>query len=155
MAPHAKTVWNAGDVISALKLNNGEAQYDDVCSPGTVLNAPEFKNYMTTVQTVLISSGVLTVDLSLGCEVIVNLNANITSIVFLNYPTATKVTTVTFWFYGDGAVRTITWPASFHWTDAAAPPMTGTLNKVDMITARTRNGGTSWFPALYGRNMSA
>lgn len=149
---YSKTVWSTGDIISAVKMNNLETQFDDVVGAGTVLTAPELKNYIEPFNSASISSGVLTLDLSLGSEFTVSLNANITSITFSNYPSSTKVTTVTIRFTADGTVRTITWPSSFKWAAAAPPTMTGTNLKVDTITARTYDGGTTWYPAVYTQN---
>jgi hypothetical protein len=133
-------------------LKTSIADDGTLASTGGIVAKPEIKNYVETVNAAAIAVGVLALDLSLGCEFTVSLNAAITSITFSNYPSASKVTTVTIRFTADGTVRAIAWPAAFKWPGASAPTMTGTLNKVDIITARTYDGGTTWYPAIYGQN---
>lgn len=94
----------------------------------------------------------LTLDLSTGCEFAVSLNANITKLTITNIPTSSNITTLTIRFTADGTQRTIIWPTSFRWGSAVAPVMTLTSTKVDIITARTYDGGTSWFPTAYTQN---
>ena len=138
------------DDLAVLKTSIAD---DGTINPSVLLTKPELKNYFETKNTVAIAAGVLSLDLSLGCEFDVTLNANITSITFSNYPSSTKWTTVTIRFTADGTIRTITWPAAFHWASGTTPSMTGTNAKVDIITARTPDGGTNWYPAVYGQNM--
>lgn len=99
-----------------------------------------------------VSYGVLTLDLSAGCEFDVALNAAINAIAIQNVPSTTKVTTLTVRFTADGTLRTITWPTAFKWSGGTAPTMTSTNTKLDIITARTYDGGTTWLPAMYTQN---
>jgi hypothetical protein len=105
-----------------------------------------------TTNAATITANVLTLDLQTGCEFTIALTAAITTVTITNVPSTSKVTTVTMRFTADGTVRAITWPASFKWAGATAPTMTGTLNKVDILTARTYDGGTTWFAAIYTQN---
>lgn len=100
----------------------------------------EIRSYTQTIVAPAIVAGVLTLDLSLGIEFDVSLNANITSIVLTNVPSATKVVTITIRFTADGTARTITWPAAWRWADGLAPTMTATAGKADIISARAYNG---------------
>lgn len=122
---------------------------DQVPIAGIILNRPELRNYVETVIAAAIAANVLTLNLQNGAEFTTSLNANVNTLTIQNVPSTTAVTTLTIRFTADGTVRTITWPASFKWGGGSAPTMTGTLNKVDILTARTYDGGTTWYPAIY------
>lgn len=116
-----------------------------------VLTSPELTNYSETESAASISAGVLALDLASGNHFAVSLNANITSITFANVPPAGKAAAITLIFTADGTARTITWPSAVKWPSAAAPTMTSTDGKVDIITLYTVTGGTTWYGVVGGQ----
>ena len=99
-----------------------------------------------------ISAGTLTLDLGAAAMFLVNLNANITSLVLQNVP-STGGAVASIRFTADGTQRTISWPASFRWGGAGAPTMTSTNGKVDWVQFITVNGGTTWDAFANGQNF--
>ena len=107
---------------------------------------------MESKATGTISAGAITVDYTAAAVFAVSLNAAITSFTISNpSPTGTHCA-VTFIFTADGTVRAITWPTGTVWPAGTAPTMTGTLNKRDVITLFTFDGGTIWYGVVVGQN---
>jgi hypothetical protein len=110
-----------------------------------VTNEAGFGIPVETKQAPTITAGTLTLDLSTGTLFYVSLNSNITSLVFTNVPTSPKVYSFVLQFVADGTLRTISWPASVRWGLAGVPVPTSTLNKIDVISLLTHDGGANWF----------
>lgn len=147
--------WSTGDFVK-ITGSNSTPSIDGVRQI-TVIDATHFSvavNVTVAGTAGTVSRSLLSLDLSSGCEFDVALNSDITQFAFTNVPSTTKVTTVTIRFTADGTLRTITWPTTWKWPAAAPPPMTSTNAKVDVVTARTYDGGvTAWYPAFFGQNM--
>lgn len=111
------------------------------------------KTYEETSSSPTISAGTLTLDLSGATLFKVSLNANITTLTINNPATTGFVSTFVIEFTADGTARTVAWPASFKWPGGTAPTLTSTNNKIDVITAYTTNGGTTWIAFITGQNI--
>ena len=49
--------------------------------------------------------------------------------------------------------RLITWPASVKWAGAAAPTLTTTADRFDVLAFSTVDGGTRWFGFVAGQDF--
>ena len=99
-----------------------------------------------TVRELTITGGVLTIDLAgARTDFQVSHTANITSIVYQNFPAAGTMKTWTIRFIGTGTARTIAWPTTAPVTahnGGTAPTIASTTGKVTTITQYTTDGGT-------------
>ena len=104
------------------------------------------ENGYQTVRELTISGGVLTIDLAgARTDFQVSHTANITSIVYQNFPPAGTMKTWTIRFIGTGTARTVAWPTSAPVTahnGGTAPTIASTTGKVTTITQYTTDGGT-------------
>lgn len=119
------------------------------------LERPQMKNYTETLVTVT-ATATTTLDISSGNVFALAQAASITTLTITNIPTTGTVCSITIIRTHDNSATswTITWPAAFKWASASAPTLTQTANSVDIITAITRDGGTTWFAFAAGLNMS-
>lgn len=100
-----------------------------------------------------ISAGALTLDVSNGSVFDVSLSESITSLTISGMFTSGVATNFTLIFTGDGTSRSVTWPASVRWAYGAPPALTSTLNKKDVFTFMTVDGGTTWLAVISGQNF--
>ena len=114
------------------------------------------KRYHETVSTVTISSGTATFSIVNGNVFNLTHDANITTVNVTNPASSGTETSITIIRTKDNSAttRTIVWPAAFIWPGGTEPTLTQTANAVDIITAFTTNGGTSYFAFSVGLNMS-
>lgn len=114
----------------------------------------DFYTYTETRATPSISAGSLTLDLATATFFgPVALNANISTLTLSNAPASGKLGAFTVAFQADGTLRTITWPASVKWPGGAAPTMTSTNGKIDVITLITVDGCTSYLGFVAGQSF--
>jgi hypothetical protein len=99
-----------------------------------------------------ISAGTLTIDLSTATIFNVSVNANITTFTISN-AASSKAQAFTLFLKGNGTGYTQTWGTSVKWAGGTAPTLTTTLNKTDVITFVTNDGGTTWFAFVGGQNF--
>jgi hypothetical protein len=132
------------DLTKARDLIGGTVSGDYVWAD-KVLSRAELKDYAETNTAPAIAANVLTLDLELGNVFSVALNAAITTLTISNPPASGKAGSFSVLFTADGTVRAITWPASVKWSNGAAPTMTGTNGKVDIVSMLTVDGGTTWY----------
>jgi len=114
---------------------------------------PTLRSYSETKTAPSIATGVLTLDLSLGNHFQASLNANITTLTISNIPASGKAASFVLVLVADGTLRTVAWPAAVKWADATAPTMTSTLNKTDVFSFLSYDGGTSWLGFIMGQNL--
>lgn len=95
-----------------------------------------------TPVTVPIVGGVLTIDLSLGADFRVPLNANISSMVYQNFPVAPEAKAWTVRFFGDGTARTVNWNAAVKHNGGTTPTIATINGKMTTFTQMTEDGGT-------------
>jgi hypothetical protein len=98
-----------------------------------------------------ISSGTLTLDLSLGTIFNVTLNANVTSFSITNTPTGSSAVTIV--FTADGTPRAVAWGASVLWPSGNAPLLTSTNGKKDVFSLITLDSGTNWYGFVGGQDL--
>ena len=126
--------------------------FDKVTSKLTV-NSLQLKSYTDTASSPTISGGTLTLDLNIASVFEVSLNANITTLTINNAASAGLVSSFVLELIADGTARSVTWPASFRWPSGIAPNLTSTNNKMDVITAYTTDGGTTYIAFVTGQNI--
>lgn len=104
------------------------------------------QSYLEVTQSVSAST-TTTIDVTLGQMILLSHGTNITTLSFTNVPsTSNRTFSITIERTKDNSAtaRSITWPSSFKWASGTAPTLTSTANAVDIITAYTRDGGTTW-----------
>jgi hypothetical protein len=113
------------------------------------------KRYHETVVTVD-ASATTTLDISSGNVFDLAHDIDITTLNVTNPAATGTLTSITIIRTKDnnGTTRLITWPAAFKWAGDTEPTLTQTANAVDVITAFTKDGGTTWFAFAAGLNMS-
>jgi hypothetical protein len=99
-----------------------------------------------------ISGGALQLDLSAAGVFYVNLNSSITTFSFTNVQSVGS-SACTLIFTADGTPRTVTWGDSILWPSATAPTLTSVVNKQDIFSFITLNGGTSWYGFVGGQAL--
>lgn len=154
----ASAVFGSG-IIGTAFLGSGLAGADTLLhgdsSWSNLLHAFEAKGYFETLQTVAPVAGVVTIDLSLGNNILIQLTANVTSIIFNNPAVSGKAQGFVIELEQDATGgRTVTgWPASVDWgTGVSAPTISAGANKSDFITFLTRNAGTVYRAFVAGQN---
>ena len=102
----------------------------------------KLKAIRETWQSVSITSGAVTFDLSQANNFHVTLNANITSITFSNMPATGNGTPIVIELTQDATGgRTVAgWPAAVKWPGGTAPTITATAHAVDVIAGYVRDG---------------
>lgn len=103
-----------------------------------------------------ITSGVLTLECGSASVFVVNLNSNISSLVFNNTGhtlpnTAIGITLVV--TYGGGT--SINWPTNVQWSNAIPPTLSGSLNTKDIFVLTSYDKGVTWFAITAGINFYA
>lgn len=146
-------VMVAGTGDQTAKIDTPTFVYNASTSTLTVDGITQLKSYRETSSSPTISANTLTLDLSIATLFNVSLNSNITTLTLTNVATSTKVSTFTLVFTADGTARSVTWPVSFNWPDGVAPTLTSTLNKKDVFTFFTSDGGTTWLAFTSGQNL--
>lgn len=106
---------------------------------------------LESVGSPVISAGALTLDLSLYTAFTVANNANVTGLTFSN-PIPGYANNFTLQLTADGTLRTWTWPASVVWLTGAAPTLSSTNGKRDLLTFYTLDGGTTWLGQVVAQN---
>lgn len=123
-----------------------------LASANTFSAKNNFLTYSETKTAPAIAGGSLTLNLDLGSHFVVSLNQNV-NLAFSNPSSSAVAGSFTLAFTNDGTVRTVTWPGSVRWPAGLAPTMTGTLNKVDVFTFLSYDGGTNWYGFVGGQNF--
>jgi hypothetical protein len=103
------------------------------------------------IQTVSISSGQLTLDLSSARLFSVVMTAAITSINITNATAAGASNFVLILSYSTVAYS-VTWPTSFRWANGLAPALTNINGKTDIFTIFSIDGGTTFYASITGQN---
>jgi hypothetical protein len=150
-----------GSAFGILEVS-GSLRYGGVTLNGSVTgtgkmvlsDTPTFDGgIVETYASVSISSNVLTIDLSSATVFNVTVNANINTFT-INNAASSKAQAFTLFLKGNGTAYIQTWGASVKWPNGGtAPTLTSTLNKTDIITFVTNNGGTTWFGFVGGQNF--
>lgn len=101
-----------------------------------------------TVTTVGVVAGVVTLDLAVSRNFIVNLTANVTGLTLNNIP-ASGVVDLDIDFVQDATGgRTVTFPVSFKALGGSDTVVDAAANKVTVLSAKTKDSGTTWRYAM-------
>jgi hypothetical protein len=98
------------------------------------------------------------IDLSTGQVFRLKYTLAGTGLSVTNVPDNANANTVgfTLLFVGDGTARTMTWnigSTAIGWAGGIAPTYTSTLNKIDVYSFLTRDGGSNWLGFVGGQNF--
>ncbi len=119
-------------------------QIDDLQNQIDNINQNIFGSFCIENQIRTSVGGVLNLDYTAGMGVTLQLTEDITTINFLNIPTALDVCQFEFDIRQDAPTdRSINWPATIIWPGAQEPIIT-TPGSVHQIHLRTTNGGLEW-----------
>jgi hypothetical protein len=94
-------------------------------------------------------AGVVTIDRSIAAVYEVTLNENVTQVLLENVPSDSAVS-ITFILKHVTTGRTVTWPTNFKWPDGQQPQLGVNGGDIDVVTALSTDGGTTWLAALAG-----
>lgn len=121
---------------------------------GNLVTAAKIQAYTETANAPTISSGNLTLNLSLA-NVFgpITLNANVTNLTISNPPANGTAGSFTVLLKGNGTAFSVTWPASVLWAANSPPTLTTTANKTDVFTFVTVDGGTNYYGFKAGQNF--
>lgn len=110
-----------------------------------IIERPVIKDYAISHNNVVSSSNTTTLDLETGNSFDTTLTES-TTIAITNPPASGLRGEIVIDIIQDGAggAFTVTWPASVKWPSGTAPTITVTNNAIDVVTLRTRDGGTTW-----------
>lgn len=110
-------------------------------------------NYSEKVQSAVIASGVLTIDLSLGNCFEVELTENVTSFDIQNAKATGFHHPFTLYVKQDSTgSRTVDF-AGMHTSGGSAPTITSDASAKDAFTIATRDGGTTWEVSQFGTDV--
>lgn len=145
----------AGSILTAAFWNqqvrdNGLVLKTSIANDGRI-NGEIQRNYQE-INTVTISSGVVTYDVSQFNNFKTSLTANITTFTVTGW-TANKAQTVVIRLGQDGTGgRTVALPAGWLWTSNAPPTVTATANKTTILVLYSDDGGTAIWASVYTIN---
>jgi hypothetical protein len=113
-----------------------------------------YKTITGTRQNSTISSGAITLDLSLANFFTTTLNANITTFAFNNIPASPNLVSIVFQVaFTSNTVFTIAPFSTFKWAAGVAPTLTCLNGKFDTFSFLTYDGGTTWFAYTIEQNQ--
>ncbi len=121
---------------------------------GTVVDDVGFYSRTSNIRTdFTIAGAAQALDLRAGNDFHLTLQNNPT-LSFTNPPAAGRAYTFTIFLLQDGTGnRTVTWPASVHWSDGLTPVLTTTANRLDAVSLTTLDGGTTYYGGQVLANM--
>ena len=102
--------------------------------------------------------GQIPIDLSTGQVFRTKQTVNCSGLTLANVPDNGNANAVGFslLFVGDGTARTMTWnigSTAASWAGGTAPTYTSTLNKIDVYSFLSRDGGSTWLGFVGGQNF--
>lgn len=119
-----------------------------------LIDQPKIRQIRENYNAVTWNAGANNLDLNAGNLHRILLQGNVT-LAFTNPPpNSTLGVTVTIFLLQDGTgSRTVTWPASVHWSDGLTPVLTTTANRMDAVALTTFDGGTTYYGGQVLANM--
>jgi hypothetical protein len=99
------------------------------------------------------ANGATTINMNLGCHVILALAANSTLAVS-NAPPSGSLGKLVIEINNGGAFNITSWPGTVVWTGGIVPTITSGSGKKDSVVLTTIDGGTNWRGYLTAQNMS-
>ncbi len=112
------------------------------------------KSYNETYATVSSSSGTLTIDCEAANVFQVTLSENVTTLTVSNPPASGTAYGFILRVVQDSTARTITWPASFKFTNGIEPTVSTGSGAIDVYGFFTTDGGSTWYSFTAGQDMS-
>lgn len=138
---------------SAFNVNGGNLTLSGSLLMSGSIQRPVFLDYEEVYTSPSISTNTLTLNLNNGNIFNVALNADINTLTITNPPTTTNAGSFVIIFTADGTPRSVTCGGSIKWPSGAAPSLTSTNGKVDILSFVTINGGTTWYGFVGGQNL--
>jgi len=111
---------------------------------GNILDKPRLQALRESYSSPTISSGTLTLDLSVANIFYTSLNAAITTISITNVPASGIEASFKLELTSDGTARAITWPGSWTFLSGSNPSVPSTNGAKTVLIGYTKDGGTSW-----------
>jgi hypothetical protein len=109
-----------------------------------ILDKPRLQALRESYSSPTISSGTLTLDLSVANNFYTSLNAAITTLSITNVPASTMEAFFKLELTSDGTARAITWPGSWTFLSGSNPSVPSTNGAKTVLIGYTKDGGTSW-----------
>lgn len=136
-------------------VNTAVTTLSSLASVGTITTGTwsgVLQNY-TETNTAASSSTAYTMNLANGNVFTITLTGTCT-LSMSNVP-ASGCASITINIAQGSGPYTVTWPASFIWAGGVAPTLTTTNTHVDVFTATTTNGGTTFRAFIAGQNFAS
>ena len=137
---------NTTNSTERLTVNGNISASGTVYGDGTWLTA--------TKTTATIVSNAVSLNLNSAAYFIISLTGSVT-VSFANPPASPRVMSFMVQTVGTGAASTVTWPSNVKWDSNATPTCSTTLNKVDIFTFLTHDGGVTYYGFVGGQNFPA
>ena len=124
---NATAIGNGAIVSSSNTIQLGNAAVTNVNTSGAITA----KNYVLTVPSTITAAATTTIDMSTGNIFKISLGANITTLTLNNITAGTFILE----FIQDATgSRTVAFPVGWKWSGGAAPTITTTATKTDIVT---------------------
>lgn len=118
------------------------------------LQRPLLVDYAEKISNPSSSSGTLTLDYAVSNHFYTTLTENVTTLTISNPPASGRLGIITLEITQDGTgSRTFAFPASFNWPGGSTPTISSGAGETDIVVARTRDAGTTWY-AVLNQNFS-
>jgi hypothetical protein len=112
--------------------------------------APLIRDYAEKGTANATATGSVTLDYSASNHHFLTLTGNVTSLTISNPPASDNLAILTIWIKQDGTgSRTFAFPSSFKWEGgASAPAVSTTASVTDIVTAVSKDGGSTWAASI-------
>jgi hypothetical protein len=117
----------------------------------TTLNSLTSSSYREKNNIFTVNSNLYEIDCLLGSSFVLNLQTSAVQLTINNIP-QNVISNITLFLDG-GSNRAITWPSTLSWGNYGAPTLSTEVNKIDVITLVTYNGGTKWLGFFSGKGF--
>ena len=146
-AAHGTAAGISMDVNGDMTLGGGM-----VCSD-EVISRPELKDYSESYNAST-GTGTVTLDITNGNVFQHTADGGNVTFAFSNPSASGTACSIFIKWIQDSSNRTITWPGSVDWAGGSAPSVTAGSGKIDLYVFTTVDGGTNWYGAQAGADMS-
>jgi hypothetical protein len=98
------------------------------------------------------AAGTATLDLNVATAFVLTLTNAISGWTISNVPASGQEVEIRLYILFNGGSISA-WPTGTLWANGQTPSLTGTVNKYDIISLTTFNGGTNWLGMVVGQNF--
>jgi hypothetical protein len=106
-------------------------------------------------QVITATTSTLTIDMRLGWDILINLNAAVSTIVFTHWPpNGTLGKAILTVFTGATPHTMAGWPGTPRWAGGSPPTITNSPYVFDIIVATSDDGGVTFFNSVVGQSYS-